>query len=106
MGFFVAFGFAFCEVDVDFCVSFLPDADFRDLLDEFRDKEGFGCLGAFAADGWADGGGGGGLAKVVEELLDVDEAREGREAKDVEEAMEEKDVDEAMERIEEAIVWS
>jgi hypothetical protein len=104
VGFFVVVRFASCELDVG--VDCLPDVDgrFRDLLDEFRDKAGFWELRGFDDD---DCWGGGSLAEVeMEELLDVDEAREGREAKDVEEAMEENDVDEAMERMEEAIVWS
>jgi hypothetical protein len=104
VGFFVVVRFASCELDVG--VDCLPDVDgrFRDLLDEFRDKAGFWELRGFDDD---DCWGGGSLAEVeMEELLGVDEAREGREAKDVEEAMEENDVDEAMERMEETIVWS
>jgi hypothetical protein len=104
VGFFVVVRFASRELDVG--GDCLPDVDgcFRDLLDEFRDKAGFRELRGFDDD---DCWGGGSLAEVeMEELLDVDEAREGREAKDVDEAIEENDVDEVMERMEEAIVWS
>ena len=43
MAFFVVSALAFFGVDVDVDVKFLPDVDgdFRDLLDEFRDKAGF-----------------------------------------------------------------
>ena len=43
VAFFVVSALAFFGVDVDVDVKFLPDVDgdFRDLLDEFRDKAGF-----------------------------------------------------------------
>jgi hypothetical protein len=100
----VAFDLLGVDVDVDVVVdvNFLPgvDEDLRDLWDGFRDRARYREVVDFCVACW------GALAEVVEELLDVDEAREGREANEVEEPKEEKDVDEVRERMEEAIVWS